>query len=75
MDLIDKLQWRYATKTFDPSKKVQDQDIEFLKEAIKLFVSSYRLQLYKILINQTPFFHSFQLKQKYSDCKFYSYFE
>lgn len=50
MDLIDKLQWRYATKAFDPGKKVQDQDIEFLKEAIRLSVSSYGLQLYKILI-------------------------
>ncbi|PXX26479.1 NAD(P)H-dependent oxidoreductase [Arenibacter sp. ARW7G5Y1] len=50
MNLIDHLNWRYATKMFDPQKKVSKQDLEFLKEAIRLSVSSYGLQLYKVLI-------------------------
>lgn len=50
MNLLDKLNWRYATKTFDADKKVEEQDIEFIKEAIRLSVSSYGLQLYKIII-------------------------
>ncbi len=50
MDLLEKLNWRYATKTFDISKKVSNQDIEFIKDAIRLSVSSYGLQLYKIII-------------------------
>jgi nitroreductase / dihydropteridine reductase len=50
MNLIDKLNWRYATKKFDPEKKVSDADLRFLKEAIRLSVSSYGLQLYKVLI-------------------------
>ncbi|MFH4965725.1 NAD(P)H-dependent oxidoreductase [Gaetbulibacter sp. M235] len=50
MELIKNLNWRYATKKFDSSKKVSANDIEKLKEAIQLSVSSYGLQLYKILI-------------------------
>ncbi|RAJ08993.1 NAD(P)H-dependent oxidoreductase [Arenibacter echinorum] len=50
MNLIDHLNWRYATKMFDPKRKVSKQDLEFLKEAIRLSVSSYGLQLYKVLI-------------------------
>jgi nitroreductase / dihydropteridine reductase len=50
MNLIDKLNWRYATKVFDPDKKVSAHDLAFLKEAIRLSVSSYGLQLYKVLI-------------------------
>ena len=36
MSMIDSLNWRYATKKFDPNKQVSDQDIETLKEAIRL---------------------------------------
>ena len=50
MNLIDHLNWRYATKMFDPKRKVSKQELEFLKEAIRLSVSSYGLQLYKVLI-------------------------
>jgi len=50
MNLIDKLNWRYATKIFDAHKKVSAHDLAFLKEAIRLSVSSYGLQLYKVLI-------------------------
>ena len=41
--------WRYATKKFDASKIVSNEDIDFLKESIRLSVSSYGLQPYKIL--------------------------
>ena len=54
MNLIDNLKWRYATKKFYPSKKVSDKDIETLKEAVRLSVSSYGLQLYKVLIIKNP---------------------
>ncbi|GFD83004.1 NAD(P)H-dependent oxidoreductase [Tenacibaculum sp. KUL118] len=50
MTLIDNLEWRYATKKFDASKKVSAQHIELLKRAIQLAPSSYGLQLYTILI-------------------------
>ena len=50
MELIENLKWRYATKKFDFERKVSDEDLEKLKEAIQLAVSSYGLQLYKVLI-------------------------
>jgi len=50
MDIINNLKWRYATKKFDPNKKINKSDLEILKEAVQLSVSSYGLQLYKVLI-------------------------
>ncbi|MEL7005177.1 MAG: NAD(P)H-dependent oxidoreductase [Bacteroidota bacterium] len=50
MSLIENLNWRYATKKFDNTKKVNDQDLETIKKALQLSASSYGLQLYKILI-------------------------
>lgn len=50
MNLIDNLNWRYATKIFDPSKKVSKENLEQIMEVIRLSPSSYGLQLYKVLI-------------------------
>ena len=49
MKLIDNLKWRYATKQYDPSKKVKKEDLEKIKEAVQLSASSYGLQLFKVL--------------------------
>lgn len=54
MELLKNLNWRYATKKFDTSKKVSTNDIQKLKEVIQLSVSSYGLQLYKVLIIENP---------------------
>lgn len=51
---IEDANWRYATKKFDASKKIATQDLEILKEAIRLSASSYGLQPYKILIIENP---------------------
>ncbi len=50
MELLKILNWRYATKKFDSTKRVNNSDLEKLKEAIQLSVSSYGLQLFKVLI-------------------------
>ncbi|WP_339715448.1 nitroreductase family protein [uncultured Kriegella sp.] len=47
---IDSLNWRYATKKFDNSKKVSESDLEVLLEATALSASSYGLQPYEILV-------------------------
>lgn len=47
---IENQNWRYATKKFDASKKIANQDLETLKEAIQLSTSSYGLQPYKVFI-------------------------
>jgi hypothetical protein len=46
--------WRYATKKFDTTKKVSDNDLATLKEAIQLSASSFGLQLYKVIIVENP---------------------
>ena len=51
---IENQNWRYATKKFDASKKIAEQDLNILKEAIRLSSSSYGLQPYKIIIVENP---------------------
>ena len=47
---IEALQWRYATKKFDPTRKISDEDIKYLKDAVQLSVSSYGLQPYTVIV-------------------------
>lgn len=51
---IQNQQWRYATKKFDPSRKISEQDMAILKEAMRLSSSSYGLQPYTIFIVENP---------------------
>ena len=51
---IENQNWRYATKKFDATKKISTEDLNFLKEAIRLSTSSYGLQLYKVFIIENP---------------------
>lgn len=53
-NFITNANWRYATKKFDTTKKVSKEDLETLKEAIRLSASSYGLQPYKVLIIDNP---------------------
>jgi nitroreductase len=46
--------WRYATKKFDATKKITTEDLNTLKEAIRLSSSSYGLQPYKVVIVENP---------------------
>ncbi|MCS6837260.1 MAG: nitroreductase family protein, partial [Bdellovibrionaceae bacterium] len=43
-ELLNTLKWRYATKRFDPQKKIPPEDVATLKEALRLSPSSYGLQ-------------------------------
>ncbi len=52
--LIRSLQWRYATKKFDPDQKVPEKDFSVLLEAARLSASSYGLQPYHILVIEDP---------------------
>lgn len=49
-DYIDKLYYRYATKKFDASKSLNNEQIEDVKKAIQLTASSYGLQPYEVFI-------------------------
>jgi len=41
MSYIDNLQWRYATKLFNPNKKIQQEDVDEIVEAFRLTPSGF----------------------------------
>lgn len=49
-NVLDKLNWRYATKAFDASKKVSNKDLNTLLDAARLTASSYGLQPYHFYV-------------------------
>jgi len=48
------LQWRYATKTFDPSRSIESNVWQTLEKSLVLSTSSYGLQPWKFLVIRTP---------------------
>ncbi len=50
MSIIDSLNWRYATKKFDFSRKVSETDLETILEAIRLTPTSFGMQPYHFYI-------------------------
>lgn len=54
MDILNKLEWRYAVKKFDPAKKLSAAQLDKLLAATRLSASSYGLQPYKILVVENP---------------------
>ncbi|WP_152287968.1 NAD(P)H-dependent oxidoreductase [Flavicella marina] len=50
MDIIKSLQWRYATKKFDASEKLNADQINTLKEAFNLTATSFGLQPIKLIV-------------------------
>ncbi|NRA11598.1 MAG: NAD(P)H-dependent oxidoreductase [Crocinitomicaceae bacterium] len=48
--IIEDLNWRYAVKQFDSTKKVSDSDFEVVKESLRLTPTSYGLQSFTALI-------------------------
>jgi len=50
MSLLKALEWRYATKKFDDTKKVSADKLEDVLKTTQLAPSSYGLQPYKILV-------------------------
>ena len=50
MDIIESLEWRYATKKFDSSIIIDDKKIERICTAFNLTATSYGLQPIKLLV-------------------------
>lgn len=49
-NVLNLLNWRYATKKMDPSKAVSEADVDTILEAIRLSASSSGLQPYQVLV-------------------------
>lgn len=52
--IIDALNWRYAVKQFDPSRKVSDKDFETIMESARLSPSSSGTEPWKFIIVTNP---------------------
>ena len=52
--LLHQLNWRYATKSFDTSKKVPDALWETLEQSLRLAPSSFGLQPWKFIVVADP---------------------
>lgn len=50
MNSVESLQWRYATKKFDSSKKISTEQLEILAKAFNLTATSYGLQPCKMVV-------------------------
>lgn len=50
MSFLKNIEWRYATKSFDTSKKVSDTDLAAITEAIRMTPTSFGLQPYHFYI-------------------------
>jgi len=52
--LLSALNWRYATKVFDPAKKIPADVWQTLEQSLVLTPTSYGLQPYKFLVIASP---------------------
>lgn len=52
--LQDKLNWRYATKKMDPSRKVSEEKVARILEAIRLAPTSSGLQPFEVIVVTNP---------------------
>jgi nitroreductase len=52
--LLKQLGWRYATKRFDPARKLAPADVAVLEQAITLSPSSFGLQPWKFIVVTDP---------------------
>lgn len=49
-ETLEKLQWRYACKRFDPSKKLSEEKLHILEESFNLTATSFGLQPIKMIV-------------------------
>ncbi|WP_346859790.1 NAD(P)H-dependent oxidoreductase [uncultured Draconibacterium sp.] len=50
MSLLENLNWRYATKKYDPTRKVAQEDVDKIVEAARLAPTSSGLQQFRVIV-------------------------
>lgn len=50
MSFLSQLNWRYATKKFDTKKKVSENDLSAVLEAVRMTPTSFGLESYKVVV-------------------------
>lgn len=66
MHILNSLEWRYAVKKFDPSKKLSKKQIDTLKTAFNLTATSFGLQPIKMIVIQDK-----ELQEKFVEHSYY----
>lgn len=66
MNIINSLEWRYATKKFDPTKKLSNQQVDTLKKAFNLTATSFGLQPLKMIVISNK-----ELQEKFIEPSFF----
>lgn len=73
--IIEDLNWRYTTKHYDENKKISKEDMETIKEALRMSASSINSQPWKFIIIESDeakqrfhktFEKNFQFNQKHA---------
>ena len=62
-EYLKQLNWRYATKKFDTTKKLTSEQIQFVKDVLRLSPSSTGIQPWKFIIVTDPTLRQ-QLREK-----------
>jgi len=66
MDIIQSLNWRYATKKFDTKKEVSKKDLDEIVEAFRLTASWFWLQPWHLVIVENKWIKEELLKYSYN---------
>lgn len=53
-DIISALEWRYAVKKFDATRKLSDRQIDIILEGLRLTATSMGMQLMKFIVITDP---------------------
>ena len=67
--LLEQLNWRYATKQFDPNRKISAEDWTILEEALLLTPSSGGLQPWKFIVVTDPSMRASLLPASYGQAQ------
>ncbi|MET0635273.1 MAG: NAD(P)H-dependent oxidoreductase [Chitinophagaceae bacterium] len=65
-NIIEQLNWRYAVKKYDSKKKLSEDNIALLQEAIQLSPSSHGLQPYRVIFIEEKSIREKLLKVSYN---------
>lgn len=49
MSFLENLNWRYATKKFDNSKKVSEDNVQKIRDAIRMSPTSFGVQMFSVV--------------------------
>ncbi len=52
--MIDALNWRFATRVFDPTKKIAAADLDTILESARLTASSFGIEAWKFIVVENP---------------------